>query len=88
MSIHPSLKSKGKLKGKRSVLKRSERIQWMMEKKVWDDKRAVFGLPKIKIMKLKAAKKEKKEEKKEDATTPTATTATPTAAATPKTKTA
>ncbi len=67
MSIHPSLKTEGKLKTKRSVLKRRERINWLMEKKAWDDKKSVFGLPKIKMLKIKSGKKEKKEEKKDEA---------------------
>jgi hypothetical protein len=46
-------------------MKRTERIKWLMEKGSWKDER-VLGLPKIKTVKLKAAKKEKpKEEQKE-----------------------
>ncbi len=66
MSIHPSLKSEGKLKAKRTVLKRRERIQWLMKKKEWDETKSVLGLPKIKMVKIKTSKKEKKEEGKEE----------------------
>jgi len=65
MGLHPSLKRAEKLSGIRSVMKRTERIKWLMEKGSWKDER-VLGLPKIKTVKLKAAKKEKpKEEQKE-----------------------
>jgi small basic protein (TIGR04137 family) len=67
MSLHPSLKRAEKLTGTRSVMKRTERIKWLMEKNSWKDGR-VLGLPKIKTVKLKAAKKEKpkEEEKKKE----------------------
>lgn len=66
MSMHPSLKRAG-MSGKfRCVLKRTEKIKWLIDKNKWNDDSKVFGLPKIKITKIKAAKKEKpKEEKKE-----------------------
>ena len=63
MSLHPSLRKAGKSKFSRSVLKRGERIKWFMEKGGWTNESKVLGLPKIKVVKLKAAKKEKKEEK-------------------------
>ncbi|MBN2119462.1 MAG: small basic protein [Candidatus Omnitrophica bacterium] len=71
MSIHPSLKGLGKLSSKKSILKRGERIKWLMSKKMWSDESPIFGLPKIKVVKIKVAKKEKKEEKKEEAATET-----------------
>ncbi|MFC1514348.1 small basic protein [Candidatus Omnitrophota bacterium] len=61
MSLHPSLRGSGKLTAKRSILKRGERIKWLMEKKKWDDEHSILGLPKIKVVKIKVAKKEKKE---------------------------
>ena len=67
MSLHPSLKGSKSLSSKKSVLKRGERIKWLMDKKQWDDSRSIHGLPKIKVVRLKVAKKEKKEEKKEEA---------------------
>ena len=63
MSMHPSLKGIDKLKGSRSVLNKRERIKWLMDKKKWDNSTSVYGLPKIKIVKLKVSKKTKKEEK-------------------------
>ena len=62
MGLHPSLKRAEKLGGTRSVMKRTERIKWLIKEGKWDKDSKVLGLPKIKIVKLKAAKKEKKEE--------------------------
>jgi small basic protein (TIGR04137 family) len=58
MSQHPSLRSSGKDKKQRSVLKRYERISLLSEKEKWQDGDSVFGLPKVKIIKFKV-KKEK-----------------------------
>ena len=63
MSLHPSLRGQDALASKKSVLKRGERIKWLMDKKKWDEEQSVLGLPKIKVVKIKLAKKEKKEEK-------------------------
>lgn len=60
MSIHPSLNLSEKDKKQRSVLKRSERIKHMMEKGEWKKGDKIFGLPKIKTLRLKF-KKEKAE---------------------------
>lgn len=65
MSLHPSLKTSEKLAKKKSVLKKVDRIKWLINKKLWNESTSVFGLPKIKIVKIKVSKKEKKEEKKE-----------------------
>lgn len=66
MSLHPTLRGSKELSSKKTVLKRGERIKWLMDKKQWSEDKSVLGLPKIKIVKLKIAKKEKKEEKKEE----------------------
>jgi len=66
MSLHPSLKSSKSLSSKKSVLKRGERIKWLMGKKRWNESLTVLNLPKIKVVRLRVAKKEKKEEKKEE----------------------
>jgi small basic protein (TIGR04137 family) len=65
MGMHPSLKRAGKSGKFKSVLKRTERIKWLMNKGMWSDDSKVYGLPKIKIVKLKSAKKEKPKEEKE-----------------------
>lgn len=58
MSIHPSLSSSAKAKKTRSVLKRAERLKMMMDKDSWKQGQSIFGLPKIKTIRLKI-KKEK-----------------------------
>lgn len=62
MSIHPSLSSSLKNRKQRSVLKRIERIKHFIDKGSFNEQSSVFGLPKIKSVKLKV-KKEKTEEK-------------------------
>ena len=68
MGLHPSLKRAEKLGGSRSVMKRTERIKWLKEAGKWNEDDPVLGLPKIKIIKLKALKKEKAKEAEEGAT--------------------
>lgn len=58
MTQHPSLRSSGKSKQHRSVLKRFERLKHLKEKGEWEEGTSIFGLPKIKILKFKI-KKEK-----------------------------
>jgi len=63
MSMHPSLKTGDELATKKSVLPREERIKEMMAKRQWKDDNKVLGLPKVKVVKIKAGgKKQKKEE--------------------------
>ena len=57
MSIHPSLRKDTKDKQQRSVLKRIERVNKLMDEEKWQDDK-VFSLPKIKTVRLKI-KKEK-----------------------------
>ena len=60
MSVHPSFKS-GKGKQQKSVLKRLARLLLLQKEEKWEeDKNSIFGLPKVKVVKLKF-KKEKKE---------------------------
>jgi small basic protein (TIGR04137 family) len=66
MSIHPSLLTSEKDKKQRSVLKRTERLRMMLEKNTWKDGDKVFGLPKIKTVRIKI--KKEKAEKAADAT--------------------
>ena len=76
MSIHSSLRSSKAVGGSlRNVLKRHERVRFMIEQGTWVEGRAVVGLPKIKQTRLKARKAAAKE-KEEGA----ASTATPAAA--------
>ena len=60
MSVHPSFKS-GKGKQQRSVLKRLARLLQLQKEEKWDEEKdSIFGLPKVKVIKMKF-KKEKKE---------------------------
>ena len=82
MSIHPSLRSAGKAAASaRNVLKRYERVRYLMTQGTWDEQRSVFGLPKIKQMKIKARKAASKEKEAAAATTdkPAATPSGPSA---------
>lgn len=58
MSIHPSLAISENDKKQRSVLKRTERIRMMMEKGSWKEGDKVYGLPKLKTVRIRI-KKEK-----------------------------
>ena len=50
MSMDNSLKTKGKLAGKRNVLTRAERIQKMLDDKKLDPKKdSPLGLPKTRV---------------------------------------
>jgi len=60
MSIDKSLTSKSKLVRQRNVLTRPERIKYLMDEGLWEEKRSVYGLPKVKIMKIKKKAKVKK----------------------------
>ncbi len=69
MSIHPSLGAAAKGKQAKSVLKRTERIKHMMSKGLWKEDSNVFGLPKIKALRIKV-KKEKVEKAVEEGAVP------------------
>ena len=66
MSLHPSLKIDAASAQQRTVLTRIERIKDLMKKDLWHDEHPVIGLPKTKIVKIKAARKEKKEEETQE----------------------
>ena len=87
MSVHPSL-SGGKKSGRhRNVLKRYERIQWLKERELWPEGRAVLGLPKVKSIKFKVKKAAKEATSAEAGAAPTggaAAAATPAPTAKPK----
>ena len=58
MTMHSSLRTGSSKKGHRSVLKRHEKLSFLMEKEKWDETKSIFGLPKVKTLKVKV-KKEK-----------------------------
>ena len=62
MSLHTSLRqAKGKQSALRNVLKRHERVRYLMGKGLWSEKQSILGLPKIKPEKTKARKAAPKE---------------------------
>ena len=58
MSIHSSLRTAGKMRKHRSVLKRYERLKVLKDKNLWSDEKSPLGIPKVKMQRLKV-KKEK-----------------------------
>ena len=76
MSIDKSLVSKGKLVRHRSVLTRTERIQHLTDEGLWDEKKSVYGLPKVKTIKVKKKAKVAKKTEEETAADATAAAAT------------
>ena len=83
MSIDKSLKMKGKLVRPRNVFTRIERIKILKGEGKWEPTMSVFGIPKVKSVKIKRkGKSEKKAVKAEAAAeaTPAAAAATPAAA--------
>lgn len=75
MSLHSSLKIDKASVTQRTVVTRIERIKELMRKGMWKDDSSVNGLPKTKIIRIKAKKKVKAEEGAEGATAPAAGTA-------------
>ena len=65
MSLHPSLKISKAGKKHRTVLKRYERLMALKEKGILKDDDSVFGMPKLKIVKIKVKKEIKEEKPKE-----------------------
>jgi len=66
VSIHRSLASRSKLKRQRNVLSRVERIERMVDQGRWNAGDTVFGLPALKVLKIKTGKKKKKEKEAEE----------------------
>lgn len=82
MSIHPSLNISQKGKKQKTVLKRNERLKSILEKGLWKQGDSVFGLPKIKVVRMKI----KKEKAEKAAVTAEGETAAPAQAAVPQEK--
>ncbi|MBF0570371.1 MAG: small basic protein [Candidatus Omnitrophica bacterium] len=61
MSLHSSLKIDRASVTQRSVQTRIERIKELMKKGLWKEETGVIGLPKTKIVRVKAKKKIKAE---------------------------
>lgn len=70
MSIDKSLKRKGGMNRTRCVLKRSERIEKMLENGTFKAEQSPFGLPKTRVVKVVLRKKAKKEATADGAAAP------------------
>jgi small basic protein (TIGR04137 family) len=66
MSIDKSLRRKNMLARSRNVLTRGERIVQLQNEERWQEGRSPFGLPKVRVLKIKGKAKAKKEEKAEE----------------------
>lgn len=67
MSINKSLKVQGKLVRPRNVLRRVERIKILKEDGRWNPTLSVFGIPKVKVVKVKQKGKSEKKAAKAEA---------------------
>lgn len=61
MSLDRSLKSANSLVRHRNVLTRAERLSQLKDEEKWDEKKSVFGLPKVGHRKQEIVKAEKAE---------------------------
>jgi len=61
VSIHRSLAARSKLRRQRNVLTRTERLEKLKDQGRWNEGDTVFGLPALKVIKIKTGKKKKKE---------------------------
>ena len=66
MSLHKSLITKNRLVRRRNVLTRDEQVEKLKEAKKLKDEDSVFGLPKVKVRRVRKRAKVKKQEKKEE----------------------
>ncbi len=67
MSIHRSLKPKGRLTRHRSVLSRTEQLEVLEKEERWKEGESVFGLPKVRVFQTKRKKIKKEVEATDDA---------------------
>ena len=62
MSIHKSLQPRDRLKRQRNVLSRRERIERLITEEKWSEGDSLFGLPKVKQVRVTRSHKKKAEE--------------------------
>ncbi len=67
MSIDKSLKIRTRTMRSRNVLKRAERITRLQQLDRWSEGDPVFGLPKVRVVKVSLRKKKKARKQEEDA---------------------
>lgn len=84
MSIHPSLRIGSRGKQHRSVLKRFEKIEILKKRGDWDFGKSVFGLPKVKTVRIKIRKEKAAKETPEAAVVPAAGESAPIAVPQPR----
>lgn len=74
MTIDKSLKIKAGAAKTRNVLTRAERLAKLIDEDRWQEGQPVYGLPKVRVVKLamKKKKKAKKEDETDDAAAPAA----------------
>jgi len=77
MSVHKSLVSGDTLRRQRSVLTRAERIEKLQADEKWEEGMSVFGLPKVKVVKVVKKKGSKAEMAKAEAEAETEQTEAP-----------
>ena len=71
MSIHKSLLTRGHLGRSRNVLTRYERILELRRTGHWsDDESSPYGMPKVRVLKVKKRGKEKKKKEEEEEEAP------------------
>lgn len=69
MTIHKSLRRRGRLQRSRNVLKRIERIVQLEGEDRWMEGQSPLGLPKVRVIKMVLGKKKKKKKDEEDEAT-------------------
>lgn len=68
MSVDKSLKTKGKLVRPRNVFTRIERVKLLKDEGKWEPTMSVFGIPKVKTLKLRRKAKSENKAAKAEAT--------------------
>lgn len=86
MSIHASLRTRGKLVRERNVWSRLERLLFLEKEGKWKEGDSIFGLPKVRTRLKGAAKKKAKKAAAEPGAEGTAVAAATTTAAAPAAK--
>lgn len=66
MTIDKTLKTKGRLRRSRNVLKRGERIEVMRKEDRWQEGQSPLGLAKTRVQKNTVGKKKKKKKTEEE----------------------
>lgn len=65
MSLHKSLVTKNRLVRRRNVLSRDERVELLKKSGKLENEESVFGLPKVKVRKIRKRVKIKKKKEEE-----------------------